>query len=287
MAATVVATLASGTNALKDLRVFLYTLGLFNSVLPKVYLLCDTYIANNLPAYSGTIITDNCLDEYTTLNRMAMECMHGKKYRTLWEDFMMEKTTVMDKAFQDKNTAVFFFDDDICFMGPLPTISPTVKLGISPHMIISSDEQKYGTYNAGFIYSTDPSMPELWRNCAKISRYYDQAALEDIEKQYATDEVYHFPIQNNYGWWRMFQSTSSSETIMNNWEIHGEDNYSGIKAHGQLLCSIHTHWGETNNQTILAYNQFVYQQLIKLNQHKPAQMLRDFLTNEFPHLKTI
>lgn len=287
MATAVVATLASGTNALKDLRVFLYTLGLFNSVPPKVYLLCDTYVANNLPTYHGTIITDSGLDKYSQLNRAAMERMPGKKYKTLWEDFMMEKTTVMDKAFQDKNTAVFFFDSDICFMGPLPTVSPIVKLGISPHMIRPGDEQKYGRYNAGFLYSTDPSMPDAWRTHAKSSRYYDQAALEDIEKQYTTDDVYHFPIQNNYGWWRMFQSTSSPQIIANSWGLHRQDNYSGIKAHGQPLLSIHTHWGETNDQITLTYNRFVYQQLIKLNQHKPAQMLRNFLAKEFPHLKTI
>lgn len=282
----VVATLASGENALKDLRVFLFTLSLFNSAPPKVYLLCDNYVAKHLPSYRGEIIVDRGLNTYATLNRAAMERMPGKNYKTLWEDFMMEKTVIMDKAFKDNQTTVFFFDSDICFTGPLPDVPPTAKLCLSPHMIRPGDEQRYGTYNAGFLYSTDPSMPESWRIHAKTSRYYDQAALEDVEKNYIEAEVYKFPIHNNYGWWRMFQSTNSPQTIANSWGLHRQENYSGIKAHGQMLLSIHTHWGETNDQITLTYNRFVFQHLVKLNQHKPAQMLRNFLVNEFPHLKT-
>jgi len=268
--------------------VFFFTLSLFNSTLPTVYLLCDTatakYISEN-KLYKGNLIINTGLDNYGTVNRKSMTSQRGHLYKTIWEDFMMEKATVMDLAFEQEES-VFFFDSDICFMGQLPQIPSTVKIALSQHMIKPVDEDRYGKYNAGFLWTNDKSVPNRWRTASKSSRFYDQAALEDVVKAYNKDEIYELPIQNNYGWWRMFQSTETVQTNQKRWSMFRNETIPsvGIRIDGSPLLSIHTHWSETADFVTRCYNIFVFGMLSRLGKHPPAQTLWRFLTKEFPHL---
>jgi len=285
--ANVVCTIAT-TPAAADLRVFLSTLELFNSPAPTVYLLCDSAIHESPPPYKGTLKTSPALDKYKNYNRAQMSRMNGTAYRTMWEDFMMEKATVMDLAFKDPQTSgVFFCDSDICFMGPLP--QPQCEIGVCPHMIRPADEQRFGKYNAGFVYTTDKTFPEKWRTAAKTSRYYDQAALEDIVAAAAqrNTSVYEFPIQTNYGWWRMFQGTQTPQILQEQWSIFRRENSSGICISGEPLLSIHTHFGERNDLTTVNFNKYVFLYLCRLGKHAPAAALVKILTWEFQHLKSL
>jgi len=283
--ANVVCTIAT-TPAAADLRVFLSTLELFNSPAPTVYLLCDSAIHENPPPYRGTLKTTPALDKYKEYNRVQMSMMRGIAYRTMWEDFMMEKATVMDLAFTDPQTSgVFFCDSDICFMGPLP--QPQCEIGVCPHMIRAVDEQRFGKYNAGFVYTTDKTFPEKWRIAAKTSRYYDQAALEDIVAAAAPTSVYEFPVQTNYGWWRMFQGTYTSQELQTHWSIFRRENSSGICVSGEPLLSIHTHFGEQKDAATVRFNKYVFLYLCRLGKHAPAAALVKILTREFQHLKSL
>lgn len=283
----VVCTLST-INTIKDLKVFLFTLELFNPNKPKVYLLCDTdtaKVAKDL--YKGELIIDTGLDRYGDVNRKRMTGQRGMLYKTLWEDFMMEKATVMDLAFEKENN-VFFFDSDICFLGQLPEIPPSAKIAVSPHMIKPIDEDRYGKFNAGFLWTNDKKVPNVWREASKTSRFYDQAALEDVVKVFQKDEVYNLPIQNNYGWWRMYQSTEPSITLQKNWSMFRNTNIPsvGIRVGDSPLLSIHTHWSETIDLATSHFNLFVFSYLRRLGKHTPAQTLIRFLQKEFPHLES-
>lgn len=283
----VVCTLST-INTIKDLKVFLFTLELFNSNKPKVYLLCDTEtakVAKDL--YKGELVIDTGLDRYGDVNRKRMTAQRGAVYKTLWEDFMMEKASVMDLAFETESE-VFFFDSDICFLGQLPQIPPNTKIAVSPHMIKPIDEDRYGKFNAGFLWTNDKKVPSIWRKASKTSRFYDQAALEDVVKAFQQDEVHNFSIQNNYGWWRMYQSTEPSISLQKSWAMFRNDTVPtvGIRINDSPLLSIHTHWSETVDLATSHFNLFVFSYLCRLGKHPPAQTLIRFLQNEFPHLET-
>jgi hypothetical protein len=268
--------------AVQDLKVFLKTLELFNTSPPTVYLLCDDALINQLPKYKGTLKTQTKLNRYAGLNRLAMSRLPGIEYKSLWEDFMMEKATVMAWAFQAGETRLFFCDCDICFMGPLPDVPPDATLGVCPHRIRQQDEQKFGKYNAGFVYTTDPATPAAWRKAALTSRYYDQAALEDLVAE-PNAKVYEFPTQTNYGWWRMFQADQPPAALQAEWSIFRSPNTAGIRVSGEQLLSIHTHWGEKIDRVTLAFNLWVFTYLARLGSH--TQPFVHFLAREFPHLK--
>ena len=88
-----VATLAN-KNSLKDLKVFFFSLQLWNNTLPNVYVYCDSITEEYLKTnpYKGNIIYKNVLDQYNGLNRSEMEVLPGKEYPTLFGDFVIEKT---------------------------------------------------------------------------------------------------------------------------------------------------------------------------------------------------
>jgi len=280
-----VATLATNLS-IGDLKVFLATLALFNSSKPTVYLLCDTQTKETIVKADlyDKIVYSTELDQYSGKSRISMERTSGLRYKTRWEDFMMEKASVLEQAFTAGEKRVFFFDSDICFMGPLPVLPPTVRLGLCRHMIKLQDEARYGTYNAGFVYTTDPNMPQLWRSASTRSRYYDQAALEEVEQNYSAGEILHLPMQNNYGWWRMFQGSESSQIILSRWSMNPAPMTSGITIMGEPLLSIHTHWGETDINPTSMFNKYVYRWLCQLKSHPPAAALLKILHQEFPHL---
>lgn len=252
-----------------DLQIFLFTLTLYNPTPITVYILCDTFIKNSLAIQNFKTLTIKLipdLDRYGKVSRAAFEREPGSNYKTKWEDFMMEKTTVMDKALVEASS-VFFMDCDICFLGPLPEIPPSNSLALSPHYIRERDTARFGIYNAGFLWTNDKKVPEQWRLASKTSRYYDQAALEDLVPLHTT---YFFPQQTNYGWWRMFQAPEPAEKKQAEWSIFRDKTpTSGIRVDSLPLLSIHTHW-LTSDPTTKLFNRFVVKRLSLLTKHKKS-----------------
>jgi hypothetical protein len=246
----------------------------------KIYLLCDDYISKlEIVKKHQNIIVLNDLEKYGPINRKMLEQTAGINYKTKWEDFMMEKTTIMDKAFADNNKSVFFTDCDICFMGPLPDIPHIYTLALSPHEIKPADEIKYGHFNAGFLWTSEPTMPKLWRQASTRSRYYDQAALEELHKILPT---YIFPSMINYGWWRMYQGVIPHDKLQSEWTILRTPTTSGIRVKDSHLLSIHTHFLEKSDLITILFNKFVISKLKTLatGKHKNAQLFLKFLANE-------
>lgn len=175
-------------------------------------------------------------------------------------------------------------------MGPLPTQTTAVaKIGVCPHMIKPRDEARFGKYNAGYVWTSDKTMPALWRKAAHTSYFYDQAALETITNDYMKanpENVFTFPVQNNYGWWRMFQGVESPAELQGKWSFNRNtgQNISGLLVENSPLLSVHTHW-ETRDMVTMTFNHFVFKKLQILHMYPNAAALVKFFQKEFPYLK--
>jgi hypothetical protein len=272
-----VCTLATN-HALQDLHCFLKSLMLWSSSPPTVYLFADKDVAAAIPdlKYTGKIVVKETLAAYSHKMRTEMEriSVDGK---TLWYQFQMEKLNLLDWVFSSEKTAtdvgVFYLDADIFFLGELPAIPGGCDVALSPHMIRMRDEALYGKYNAGYFWTRSPNAVQTWRSACATSRFFEQAALETFDSEEWDGRVYKFPVQTNYGWWRMFQADTDCEERKGRWGIRREAKSPGITVDGQPLISIHTHWN-TSDFTTKLFNTFVRDFLGKIApRHEPAKRL--------------
>jgi hypothetical protein len=273
-----IATLAN-KNALDDLKVFFFTLQLWNNNLPKVYIYCDSVIEKFLrefTPYKGVLFIKNTLDVYNGYNRAQMEKMPGKEFPSMFGDFVIEKTHLMDWAFETEKS-VLFCDADICFLSSLPMITKDYKLGVSRHNIRTYDENRFGIYNAGFLYASDKTIPGLWKEFSKTSRFFEQIAIENLVQEFC-DSYFVFSNQNNYGWWRLLQGKQSVDIIKSKWSIHRMPQCSGICVEGEPLLSVHTHW-KTNDAFTTQFNVYVLNYLEKLKTVNKSRQLLHFLNS--------
>lgn len=266
----VIATLAN-KKAYKDIQLFLYTLELWNTTLPKVYIACDNFIKENIK-YKGDIFFFTILNDYDNLERAIMEKMPGKYTRTLWEDLMCEKINLLELVHKSENK-VLLCDADICFMGPLPEVPEHIDIGLSKHEIRVVDENRYGIYNGGFVFSGNSNIPVLWKEATRTSRYFEQAALEELTKDL---QVHYFPKTTNYGWWRLLQGTEPKTILEKEWKLFRNSTNSGIYINDKPLESIHTHF-DTNDIFTAHFNTFVLNLLNKLTSLDKTRKLINFL----------
>ena len=280
----IVATLATN-QSIPDLRIFLKTLQLWNPVPPTIYMFGDKEAidATYKIGYKGRLIFKESLNRYTQRTRQTMERLPGT-YGSLWAQFMAEKISLLEWVFEAEaatatKDGVFFFDADIAFFGPLPEV-PEAAVALSRHMIREEDEAKYGAYNGGFLWVRDPAALAAWRGACATSRFYEQAALEVFNGPEWSDRVYTFPIQCNYGWWRLWQAPVAAAERMKGWGIRRDQEHSGILVEGSALLSVHTHWRQFQPDDVASFNKFVSGWLTKLaGSHGPAKSLLRILLN--------
>ena len=265
-----IATLAT-VGALKDLQTLLWTLRQWHPD-AEIFLGTDSETATKLTDTSIHIRT--MLDSYTGLTRKDMEAMSGRKYSTMWHDFMMEKATVLEWALEGTEEGVWFLDADICLLAPLSLPLAGLDLLLSPHMIRPVDEGRYGKYNGGFLWIKDRRLLDVWRRATYGSRFYEQAALEDVWAAVAEDRRAECPIQDNFGWWRFLQSTDAPPIIQSRLGFNRTAPGVGLQYNGAVLRSIHTHWEEASE-----FNQWIRGKLEFLARaHPPAKALLGHLT---------
>jgi hypothetical protein len=272
-------TLATG-GAIRDIKVLFETLRIFQKELPEIYILTDeaTRVAISELKYPAEKLHFSvALERYKGLGRKEMEALPGTQFPTLWCDFMAEKCTLLEFAGPGP---VLFVDADICLLGPLPPPPPAgCKLGLSPHMIRKRDTDRFGYYNGGFLWTSEPARTAaLWRTATATSRFYEQAALEDVWAAYADDERFEFGKEHNFGWWRMFQSECGFEAEQAQWTLSRK---AGILVNMIPLASVHTHWYEKSDQATLFFNKIVLTYLKKITSN--ARFVK-FIEREFPHL---
>jgi len=260
---------------------------LWNSVVPPtVYIFADKVVADAISSigYTGNLVVKTSLDAYSYKTRAEMERTLATQEKSLWYEFQMEKIRLLNWVFSSESSAsqvgVFYFDADICFFGELPSVQDGFDVAVSPHMICKMDETRYGRYNAGYFWTRTLDAVQAWRSACMTSRFFEQAALEvfDSDEWSGVGRVYKFPIQMNYGWWRMFQSDTDYAELQKSWGIRRNAKYSGITVDGQPLISVHTHWTTANFTTGL-FNNFIKNFLKKIApMHEPAKRLLSILS---------
>ena len=272
--------------AIPDLRVFLFTLQLWNEHLPTLYLYCTQGVKNlELERdYKGKIVYNTSLDAYSNTNRQEMERQSSRMgLKNRFHDFTVEKCNLLDWVFQQltpkqKEYGVVFCDADICWLGPLPNVDQRCQIGLSMHQINPIDEQRYGIYNAGFFWFRHQQTVDRWREACKTSRFFEQAALEDLTNGLVPWQIDAFPTTVNYGWWRLYQGKQRSDHLASLWGLKRdpEEKYSGIVIEGEPLVCIHTHW-LTNDAMTNSFNAFVVGRLQYLMKQKKVMMFLKYL----------
>lgn len=281
MSSSRIATLAT-KSALPDLQLLLGSLELWNSPPPTVHIACDTPTAAVIAtlSYKGVLKTDICLDAYTQYTREQMEQLPGKTFSSLWFDFMCEKIWLLQRLLTTYQEGIYFCDADICWLGPLPTLPATATLGLSPHSIRPGDTDRFGFYNGGLFWVKDPSHLDVWLKACPNSPFFEQKAMEGMCPSCSpTPTIHHFPIQVNYGWWRLFQGVEDPAVLASRWTLNrqAQPPSSGISVEGSPLLCIHTHFLERSYRPTIEFNKFVQTKLTDLARfkHKPA---KDMLT---------
>lgn len=199
-----------------------------------IYIISDSdtqkYITESSPQPKIKIVWHNVLDKYSLLNRQTME-QTGK-----WLEFQMEKANIMKLALETESDTMFL-DSDIIVMDTL-NVDNNKDIGVSPHFIQKQYTDKYGFYNGGMIWSKNKNVPDDWIAFSKMSRYYDQACIEDLAKKYS---YFEFDITYNYQWSRFLLSPLPRETIINLFSAKPNDK---IYYNNVSLKCIHTHFND-------------------------------------------
>jgi len=273
-----IALIVTGAESLADLVVFAKTIEVWHPD-ATLYVLTDSATNIGSISFKGTIHVRVTLDAYTGLNRKAMEAMPGRIYNTLWLDFMYEKASVIEWAFQmtpslvESGKGLWFMDSDITHLAPLPEVPASAVVALSPHYIRESDCRLYGRYNGGYFWLRDTSLIEAWRSAGFTSRFYEQAALEDMAVA-AGSGMYEFPIQVNFGWWRMFQGLIPPAEVQSKFSFNRADVSVGLRYNGVALQSIHTHWFDNSSSATGVFNAWVNEYTRKFASHKPMAGFR-------------
>lgn len=267
MSSPLIGLIVTGYESLADLRIFVGSLEAWHPT-AKLYIYTDSKTPINSIKTKCTMNVKIALDEYSGLNRQQMEQIKGKLYSSLWTDFMYEKANVIQWIFdsEPETKGVWFMDADITHLAPLPTIPNGTTLALSPHYIQLADEARFGKYNGGYIWFGNPTILDSWRTAGFTSRFFEQAALEQLVP---LNTVYEFPIQVNYGWWRMFQSTIPPQEHANKFKLFRPDKSIGIRYDNMPLQSIHTHWYELDNSATGMFNRWFLNFLSNYRIHKP------------------
>ena len=267
--------------AYHDFSIFLETLQLWNQTLPPIYCFCtkslQTKLQTEMAHYKGIIHYRQELEPYVALNRETMEQMPSQQgLSNFFHDFTIEKCSLMKWALEDlpeseKERGVLFCDADIAWFGPLVQIPQGKTLALSPHMIRKRDEAIFGEFNAGFLWTNQMSIPEEWREASMRSRFFEQAALEELADLTLEKHLYRFDETVNYGWWRMFQSDTSIGIKQSEWTFQSNRSPSGICINGKPLVCIHTHFKTTDFIT-RTFNTFVKRFLTQGNNQSSSKL---------------
>ena len=266
--------IVTGAEALADFRIFCRTLEGWHPD-AELYIFTDSATDIASVPFKGKVHTRVALDAYKGLTRSDMEARTGTLYDSLFKDYTYEKANVLDWMWESRAgiEGVWFLDADICHLAPLPLIPEGKTLALSPHGIRAGDESRYGKYNAGFLWLNDRTLLEAWRAFGFTSRFFEQAALEDLATL-PTTKLYEFPPQVNFGWWRMYQNSLPPADIQGRFGFNRADRSIGLRYLEAPVQSFHTHWGQNSSVTGI-FNLWARTYLRRFASHAPiARFLR-------------
>lgn len=278
----IICMIATGEAALKEMQMSLSSLEAWHPD-ATIYLYTDSQTAAHTLKFKGKIHVKKALNAYKGLRRADMEASSGAVYSLLITDFFMEKANVMQWAFDTDPHAttngVWYIDSDITMLAPLPDIPTSATIALSPHYIRKGDEDMYGIYSAGLVWMKESRWVSTWKGAAHRSIFVDQGALNDVAIE-AGDELYKFPPQVNFGWWRMYQAVASPPDVQSKFSIYRPDASIGIRYDGAPLQSIHTHWNELTGY-VGAFNTWIYKYTEVCKTHPPMVAYRKLVSQLF------
>jgi hypothetical protein len=190
-----------------------------------------------------------------------------------WTDFQMEKANAIQYALQFE-TDTLFLDSDIQVLAPfqVPVRQNTAdglryQIGLSPHLISEDRVKKYGFFNGGILWVADKTVPYAWKRFAKTSRYYDQAALEDLADNY---HYFFFGEEINYSWWR--------DNDPDNRMLPTLDPSGRLQVKGKPVVCIHYHFFA---REVVSFRRLVRQLMLKSPVHQRFLRLVDYIDYDF------
>tara|TARA_Y100000389_G_scaffold204655_1_gene258626 strand:- start:16168 stop:18519 length:2352 start_codon:yes stop_codon:yes gene_type:complete len=221
-----------------------------------IYIMSDSitkkHIENQTPKLKLDIKWFIELDEYSNKTRDQLD------KENKWTDFQMKKSIIISKTLEIEND-VLFLDTDMIITNEINDIDYSKDLGISPAYINDTDMKKVGYYNGGMIWVKNKNIPNRWIELTKESRYYDQASIDDLEKEFTN---FKFGENYNYQSWRFRLSNEKVEELKKNFII----NNNNIFYKGEELKSIHTHFLQHGLHK--DFNQFIIDLLVKAKKYK-------------------
>jgi hypothetical protein len=122
------------------------------------------------------------------------------------------KMDVMARAIRETGNT-FLIDSDVIIKGDVTEDIPDyAEAMLSPayyHLNRAKESDDYGIYNAGYIWSKMPKLPDIWRDIFMYkSGFYEQGGMVWLNEHF---DCYHFNRNHNVGFWRCGYVESWSE----------------------------------------------------------------------------
>jgi len=205
------------------------------------------------------------LDEYDGMNRQIME------NKGIWSIFQMSKAKIMSKALENEKDTLFL-DSDIIITGIIDDIDNTKDLGVSPQFIKKEILDEYGVYNGGCLWTKNKEVPNDWIEFTKISRFFDQASIEDLAKKY---NYFEFGENYNLQTWRFIHAEKGHHYIISNITSKNNDT---LYYKDKPLKFIHTHFLE---ERFKLFNNIILQHLQNAKMYKILAIIFRVINNKW------
>jgi len=221
----------------------------------KVFVVTDTFtkiaIDELTPQPRLDISWNITLDKYSDLDRNEMTRLG------IFSVFLMAKADAITMALQECPDTLFI-DSDIIILDTLYVEDPTKQLGVSPQFIQKKNVDETGYYNAGMLWTNQISLPLKWKEFTKSSRYFEQASIEDLTKEFS---FFEFGENYNLQTWRFLIGSEPTNKIISyitirNGKIYYKDS---------PLKFIHTHF---NSDRFKVINNFFIEILTKAKYYR-------------------
>lgn len=163
-----------------------------------IYVACPVEIASQV-----ALIHSNVIPVPRNLVIPDKVATHNQFHRP---DAILLKMDAMEAALR-KHDDTFFFDADLVFIGPVMIPDGDFELLLSLNLAETPDMsltvQRYGLFNAGFIWTSAQEFPVWWRNAylepTQEAAFYEQSCLSLAPSLFRTS---YFSHDHNYGFWR-------------------------------------------------------------------------------------
>lgn len=231
-------TLACGDHAAHECIGCICTIGAFHPD-AHIYVLVDKMAEQVLETATlprgvrASLHLWRSLDPWSNMNRRQMEA------QGVWLEFMLQKTRGIEWAMRD-HPDVAFIDGDTILLSPI-VVDKTKQIAMTPHNIRRGDEIKYGRFNGGFLWTRVVEVAEAWRKASEGSRFFEQSAMEDLERLFDTDILGD---ESNLGWWRLVQNAKPSREVASWYKPDQTSNTIVHVPSGKPVTFIHTHFDD-------------------------------------------